>query len=140
MDRVDLIQEMSQLLKAAPSVRLAFLFGSMARGTDRVDSDVDIAFMPTDSEMPLSEELSLQARLSIAAKREVDLVRLDLCTPILRFRVATEGVSLVGEPREVSTFRARAAIDHAELAPLLHRANQQFIRRLRLGPKPAGAR
>lgn len=131
MDRDDLVRELTKLLAEGPRLRLALLFGSTARGADRAGSDLDIAILPEDSSLSLSDELALQTRLALLAKREVDLVRLDQCTPALRFRVAQEGVLLIGEPAVLSAFRARAGIEHAELAPLVRQAGELFRRRVR---------
>jgi predicted nucleotidyltransferase len=94
----ELCRDLKQLLADGPRLQLALLFGSLARGTERPDSDLDIAILPADRELALAEELALQTRLALLAKREVDLVRLDQCAPALRFRVAQEGVPLVGQP------------------------------------------
>lgn len=131
VSRDDLMRALQLALSEGPRVRLAMLFGSTARGTDTPDSDLDIAILPVDSALPLSDELALQARFSIVAKREVDLVRLDQCTPTLRFRVAREGLPVFAEPGALSSFQARAGIEHAELAPLVARASETFLKRVR---------
>ena len=138
VSRDDLIRDLQQALSEGPRLRLALLFGSTARGTNRPNSDVDVAILPVDPELPLSVELALQARIAIAAKREVDLVRLDRCTPALRFRVAREGLFLLAEPGELSSFRARSGIEHAELAPLVKRATELFLKRVRAAPGSGG--
>jgi predicted nucleotidyltransferase len=139
MTRRELIRDLKQLLSEGPPMKLALLFGSTARGNERADSDLDIAILPVDRELALADELALQARLALFAKREVDLVRLDQCTPALRFRVAREGIPLVAQPSALSAFRARAGIEHAELAPLVRRANELFLNRLRV-PGSGGVR
>jgi predicted nucleotidyltransferase len=128
--RDDLIRDLTMLLAAGPPLRLALLFGSVARGSDHAGSDLDVAILPVDRELTLADELTLQTRLSLLAKREVDLVRLDQCTPALRFRVAREGVPLLGVRSELNAFRARAGIEHAEMSPLIQRASELFRRRL----------
>jgi uncharacterized protein len=117
------------------------LFGSTARGTARADSDVDIAILPSHPDVALSDELALQARLSAAVHREVDLVRLDLCAPALRFRIAAQGIPLLVEaPSVLSRFRARAGIEHGELEPRQRRARELFLRRLQDPPGHPSAR
>ena len=133
-----LIRDLQRVLSEGPRLRLAVLFGSTARGTNTADSDLDVAILPVDPQLPLSDELTLQARISIAAKREVDLVRLDRCNPTLRYRVAREGVPVFAEPGALSSFRARAGIEHAELAPLVKRASEIFLKRLRAMSQSGG--
>lgn len=139
MSRDDLIRELQRVLAEGPRLRLGILFGSTARGTDGPESDVDVAILPVDPELSLGDELALQARIAIVVQREVDLVRLDRCTPTLRFRVAREGVPVFAEPGALSSFQARAGIEHAELAPLVKRAGELFLRRIRGAPQSGGA-
>jgi predicted nucleotidyltransferase len=127
----DLIARLQEVLRGGPALRLAILFGSTARGTQTPASDVDIAILPLD-------ELELQARLSVAAGREVDLVLLDTCTTVLGFRIAKEGIALCGDAVDVNLFRARAAIEYADIEPQLRQAEQRFLERLQRGPARAG--
>ena len=62
-------------LEPLPGLRLALLFGSSACGTNRTDSDVDIALL---GDTPLSGDarLALAADLDRALGREIDLVDL----------------------------------------------------------------
>jgi predicted nucleotidyltransferase len=116
-------------------VRLAILFGSFARQQQRPDSDVDVAILPADGDLPLAAELDLQVALERACGRTVDLVRLDQASTMLRFRVAREGVALVAEPAfEHPRFLAAAAAEHADFAPALAIASERFRRRIAAGP------
>ncbi len=115
-------------------LRLAVLFGSAARDALRPDSDLDVAFLPRDAAMPLSEELALQAVLERAAGREVDLVRLDRASTLLRWRAAREGTPLLADPaREWPRFVAQAGIEHGDFAPLYARTAERHRRRLASG-------
>ncbi len=107
------------------------MFGSAARGAERADSDVDVGIIPADADVSLADELRLQAALSAACGAEVDLVRLDRASTLLRWQAARDGVAIVAHPPvEFSRFRARAAADHAELRIVRDPAAEQFRRRL----------
>jgi uncharacterized protein len=109
----DLVERLSSALRSGPPVRLAILFGSCARGTDRPDSDVDVAFVPVDPSLSLADEATMIGALEAAAGRSVDLVRLDLASNALRWRVARDGVVIASDPPyEAVRFRAREAIAH----------------------------
>ena len=136
----DLISDLRQVLSEGPPLRLALLFGSTARGTERAGSDVDVAILPVDPGLSLSDELALQARIAVVAKREADLVRLDQCSPTLRYRVAREGLPILAERGSLSSFRAHAGIEHAELEPLVKRASELFLRRVRAVPESSRTR
>lgn len=118
-------------LAEGPALRLAMLFGSVARGRQRPDSDVDIAILPRDPDLPLAAELDLQNGLAKAAGREVDLVRIDHASVLLAWEIAKHGRVLLAEPAwEAPRFLARAAIEHADFAESVAPAQRLFLRRL----------
>jgi len=119
-----------RVLAAGPPLRLAVLFGSRAIGTARAGSDVDIAILPADPDLTLHAELEISAALSSALSVEVDLVRLDHASTLLRWEIARDGIPLVTVDHEWTRFRARAASDHAEIADGLANAARLFQRRL----------
>jgi uncharacterized protein len=136
MDTTELAERLRVVLEEGPALRLALLFGSGARGTLRRDSDVDVAILVREPAMTLGEGLALQACLSRAVGREVDLVRLDRANPLLRWRIAREGVALLANPPfELPRFRAQAAIEHADMLPQLRHAQEIVRRRLAEGAK-----
>jgi predicted nucleotidyltransferase len=114
----------------AEAFRLVILFGSVARGTASEDSDVDLGVLGSGV-LSLADELALQARLEQRLACRVDLVRLDLADPMLRWRVARDGVVLHADPpAEAARFLAQAAIEHDEMAPLIEEATRRFTARL----------
>ena len=122
---------MKAALAAGPALELALLFGSAARGRLHSGSDLDVGIIPVNAELSLREELDLSAALTRATGREVDLVRLDQASPVVRWEVAKAHVPLVGgRPGVLSGFLARAALDHADIAPLLAEASARLRRRL----------
>ena len=122
------------VLAAGPPVRLAILFGSHARGTVRPDSDVDVAIVPRDTDMPLAAELDLQARLERACRASVHLVRIDSASTTLRWEVARDGIAIIADPPQMrSRFLASAALEHAELMTALAHGAERF--RLRVAER-----
>jgi predicted nucleotidyltransferase len=113
-------------------VRVALLFGSEARGRASPGrSDVDVAILPRNPELSLREELELQHRLEGACGRRVDLVRLDRADVLLSWQIARDGIPLAAaDRRDLVRFLARAALDHADLEPMMTRAGETFRRRL----------
>jgi uncharacterized protein len=77
----------------APAVAAVYLFGSVARGTDRPDSDVDVGVLfreappPTLAGLPLD----LEAALERALGRPVQIVTLNTAPVDLRSRVLRGG-------------------------------------------------
>ena len=117
-------------LASGPRLRLALLFGSHARGRARPDSDIDVGILPID-DLLLREELVLQAALERACGRPVHLVRLDHAGTVLKWEAARYGVPVAASsPAEHARFVARAALEHADIAPALVRAGAVFRERL----------
>ena len=118
------------VLRDGPPLRIAILFGSRARGTARPDSDVDVAILPADTALSLTDENALCVRLERASGLAVDLVRIDHADEALRWRIARDGRVLVSEPAHAaSRFLAREGIEHDERSTL----EADAIRRYRAG-------
>ncbi|HEX5051214.1 MAG TPA: nucleotidyltransferase domain-containing protein [Planctomycetota bacterium] len=123
-------------LADGPKSHFVAVFGSEATGTASADSDIDLAWLPADPELPLADELALQAELTRVAGREVDLVRLDRASTLLRFEVARDGALLAGSPGAFSRFRVEAIAEYLDYEPALRAASERFRRRLAAGGGP----
>ncbi|QIA26674.1 nucleotidyltransferase domain-containing protein [Thermaerobacter sp. PB12/4term] len=89
----DLIRRLRAVLIQEEDVRSAWLFGSVARGQDRTDSDVDVAVWMRAR--PDFERFSaLQLRLEQAVHRPVDLVVLNDGNPLVA-QEAVRGIPLL---------------------------------------------
>ena len=129
------IETIARVLRQGPPLRLAVLFGSVAKGTSHAKSDIDIAIWPLDEALALGAELDLTAALARELRRDVDLVRLDRASTLVRWQVAKDGVLVLAEPRyEWSRFRAQAASEHADAGVSLRHAAELFRRRILRGP------
>lgn len=129
MNATDVEQLLRPIVSDLP-LRVVIVFGSVARGTANAASDVDLGVLPSRA-LTLDEELAIEARLESAVGRPVDLVRLDLADPVLRWRVAREGVVIHAPIRtDASRFIARAAIEHDEMAHVMEDATRRFAARL----------
>jgi hypothetical protein len=73
----------------------------------------------------------LIAALERATGAQVDLVRIDLVAPALRWRIARDGIVLLSEPAHVGTrFLGRAGIEHDEHRALEAEAASRYRARL----------
>jgi predicted nucleotidyltransferase len=96
---VDDMNALADLLRpafqATRGVAAAWVFGSVARGVARPDSDLDIAVLLRDRSATAETErktlLRLAAELERATGRPVDLVILSLRDPIIAHRVLVDG-------------------------------------------------
>jgi hypothetical protein len=127
----DLIERLRAALGGGPPLALAVLFGSTARGAMHTGSDVDVAILPEDPALSLSAELELQAALEAAARRRVDLVRLDTDDVLLRWEIARAGVPLFEcDPGAFARFTAGAALAWLDFEPVFSRARRTYLERL----------
>lgn len=124
------LEALRESLARVPTLRLAVVFGSFARGEAKGHSDLDLAVLPAADD---SDDLwDVQVAVSNAVPRSVDLVDLRRAPPLLRFEIARDGVVLV-EDREGEwlRFREQAMLDWWDWAPYARRFHQLAAQRLR---------
>jgi uncharacterized protein len=100
-DLEDLIERVGAVVADHP-VAFSYLFGSVARGEQRADSDIDVAVRfegITDPHERMERSLCLGAALERALGRAVDLVDLDAAPLRLAGRILTERVVVTGLDR-----------------------------------------
>ncbi|MBI2028095.1 MAG: nucleotidyltransferase family protein [Candidatus Levybacteria bacterium] len=81
------------ILKEAGVTRSA-LFGSVVRGEERQDSDIDM-LVDFPRGKGLFEFAGLQFQLEDALKKKVDLVEYESLNPLLKERILTEQVQIL---------------------------------------------
>ena len=115
------------VLEADPSVHLAVLFGSAARGEDSAVQDLDVGVLASSA----ARMGRLQVGLERATGRRVDLVALDEAPALLRFEVTRDGRVLVERaPHLWSDFKAKAMVDWWDWAPTARLFHRAAVRRL----------
>jgi predicted nucleotidyltransferase len=130
------ISTVTKALRTERNVRLAVLFGSVARGNAGQDSDVDV-LVSLAEDRPLAG-IELAVRLERVVGRSVDIARLERVeaqAPLLLDRVLDEGRVLVdrdGQWRLLrqrhSAIRARARRDHRQQMAGAARAIEELTR------------
>jgi uncharacterized protein len=88
-----LSQLLTEIADKFPSIQVMYLLGSLAAGTNRADSDVDIAVFTDGSESPLMD-LELGALLQQELRRAADVVILQKASPILQHEVLRNKIRL----------------------------------------------
>jgi predicted nucleotidyltransferase len=97
------IDDVRRAIAKVPGVRLALLFGSRARGTERDDSDVDVAL-----DGPNVDRLSAAAALGAALGLRVDVVDLrDATIPLLEELLRDAVVVHEASPGAGASWRSR---------------------------------
>jgi predicted nucleotidyltransferase len=131
------VDRLGPAIRDLGEVRLAFLFGSRARGRARPDSDFDIAVL-LDPAAARADRGSTVRRLAgrlgcLVSSALVDLVILNDAPALLRHRVLRDGILLFersGEDRV--RFAAKTLRDYQDHQVRRERATRERIRRLRL--------
>jgi len=95
METTQLADKLTGFLARQPDVRLAYLFGSQARGNAHALSDVDVAVLLAERLSPSEQSrarLDLMSELMTLLHREdVDVVVLNQASLLLRHRVLRDG-------------------------------------------------
>ena len=127
---MELVERLRQTAASIPEIRLAVLFGSVARGEERSSSDVDLGLILEPCSA--SVRFGVDAHLGRAAGREVDTVLLDSAPPLLRFEVARDGVLLFEREEGLwATFQVKAMVDWWDWAPTARKIQRAIIQDLR---------
>ena len=125
-----LLERLRQGIASLPEVRLAVLFGSMARGQARPQSDVDLGVL-LDPDTP-DVRFKAETELGRAAGRAVDVVFLNQAPPLLRFEIAKEGILLHQDQNHLWTdFKTQAMLDWWDWEPIAKQMEDALIQRLR---------
>jgi predicted nucleotidyltransferase len=132
----ELVADLRRALRTEHGVRLAVLYGSLARGDEDAGSDLDLLISLAD-DRPLAG-LELAIRLQRVAVRPVDIAhleRVEADAPLLLDRVLDEGRVLVdrdGQWRLLcgrhSAIRVRAGHEHRRQMAGAARAIEELTR------------
>lgn len=123
-----LLSALRQALRTERGVRLAVVYGSVARGDDTPDSDLDLLVSLAEDRPDAAVKLAV--RLERALGREVDVARLnrvEQAAPLLLLQAIEEGRVVLDRDGEWSALLAR----RAEVARRAWRAHAARRRRAR---------
>ena len=130
MAEPSILQALRRVIDGDPAIRVAYLFGSCARGDFGPTSDVDVALLggqPID----LTDLAAIGTRLGSVVDRRVDVVDLRSAPPLLCRQVVAEGELLLErDPLLRFDFEQEAVRRCEDTRPL--RAQQQQLLRERL--------
>lgn len=112
----------------------AYLFGSVARGQERTDSDVDIGIVLGRPRGPTLEDLDrlarIQQELADLLACDVDVVPLDAASPDLRHNVLVDQVLLFDGDHDARVeYEIRARNEYADHLPFLLAYRRAVLRR-----------
>lgn len=103
------------LQKEIPSLKVVYLFGSMASGDNTKDSDIDLAFMST---VTLSSIARFDLSQSLARKlnKDIDLVDLNDASEVMRFEIISKGERIFSDgSQELENFEDKVYMLYIDL-------------------------
>lgn len=109
-------ESLAAVLARHPHIDLAILFGSLAAGTARPDSDLDLAVASAAALSPV-EKRSLIADLAEALGRPVDLIDLATVGEPLLGQILRHGRRLLGSDERHARLLSRHLFEMADFAP-----------------------
>ncbi len=108
--------QLRQVFAGFPQITLAVLFGSVAAGRHRADSDLDIA---VSARFPLSrdEKIALVSALAESSGRAIDLIDLNTVTEPLLGQIVQHGRRILGSDTLYGQLINRHLLEEADFMP-----------------------
>lgn len=135
IDRPMLETVAALLADAYPWVAAVYLFGSQARGDARPGSDVDLAVLPSEGEVP-EDRIDAEADLArfvedrLALKVDVVLIRRELSPTLLFDIFRIETILFARDWEQAHRVACQARAEYRDLLPRLERAFARVKRRI----------
>ncbi len=122
MNQYARLDELRMLLESHDGVELAILFGSVAKNSARLDSDIDIAIL-ANHPLSATEKTKLIEAIALTCDRPVDLVDLRTAGEPLLGEIL-KGVRITGSDQNYARLLTRHLLDAADFLPLQQRILQ----------------
>jgi predicted nucleotidyltransferase len=125
-------EALTAVLRNDRRARFGYLFGSRAQGTQRLESDVDVAVWLDVDPAQLGEvALELADTLSAATRVDTDVVVLNRAPVLLRWKVITSGQLLLERDRtERVSFESLTMQQAIDFEPIRRRCAAGLVRQL----------
>jgi len=124
------IQQVENILVNYPYIRLAIIFGSIAKNTARADSDLDLA-VSAGKPLTVQEKMQLIAALAEVLGRPVDLVDLATVGEPLLGQILAHGRRVLGGDTLYAALLNRHLLNQADFVPyqkrILRERRQRWI-------------
>lgn len=105
---IKVLSEFIELINEKYPIKFAYLFGSRARGEERLDSDIDLALFFGESYEGLEEVLirgDIIEEGKAFFKMSVDIVSLNIAPILLKYQVVKDGM-IIKDSEDISTFES----------------------------------
>lgn len=129
LESSDIIVNVGRTLSTEKGLELAIIYGSVAAGKMRSDSDLDLAVL---FEQPLNvdQKMALAARLELELLRSVDLVDLSAISGTLLKQILCKGRVLIQkDDGKFAELLRKMVYNQADMMPYVHRTLVERQRR-----------
>ena len=116
----DIDIQLREVLSGFPELVLALVFGSVAEGRQRTDSDLDIAVAAKQA-LTAIEKMDIIAALAEQTGRPVDLIDLKVVAEPLLGQIVRHGRRLLGSDGEYGRLISRHLFEQADFMPYRNR-------------------
>jgi uncharacterized protein len=113
-------KQLMEVLSRFPKIVLAVLFGSVALGRERPDSDLDIA-VAAKQELTTDEKIALVDALAESTGRPIDLIDLKMVSEPLLGQIVCHGRRILGSDTLFGELISRHLFEQADFMPYLNR-------------------
>lgn len=117
---VDELSRVRTMLAHEDGIQQAIVFGSVARGTARTGSDLDIA-VAADHVLAANAKVRLIEALAAATGRPIDLIDLATAGEPLLGEILRDGLRLAGTDAQFADLMTRHLLDAADFLPYVER-------------------
>lgn len=112
----NLESQLREVFAHFPEVVLVVLFGSMASGQQRADSDLDVAML-TDSPITIEQKIAIISSLAECIGRPIDLIDLREVTEPLLGQIVKHGQRVLGSDALYGDLISRHLFEQADFMP-----------------------
>ena len=116
----DINKQLQEVLTGFPDLVLALVFGSVAKGCQRIDSDLDIAVAAKQA-LTVDEKMAIIAALAEQTGRPIDLIDLKVVAGPLLGQIVRHGRRLLGSDAEYGRLLSRHVFEQADFMPYRNR-------------------
>jgi predicted nucleotidyltransferase len=113
-------QAILSVLGGQPAVSLAIVFGSLASGTGRLESDLDLA-VDAGRRLSADEKMALISKLAVQTGRTIDLVDINAVGEPLLGQILRYGKRILGSDTRYANLIRRHLFDQADFLPYRNR-------------------
>jgi predicted nucleotidyltransferase len=117
---LNLEQAILAAISTQPDIGLAILFGSLAAGEGRVESDLDLA-VDAGRRLAASEKMALISELAARTGRPIDLVDIHAVGEPLLGQILQHGKRILGSDTRYANLIRRHVFDQADYLPYRNR-------------------